>query len=140
MGYVPTKEFDRFSGGEDTPPGVFIHDDTHPGAQIVHVFGEATFAEAAALDATISGVIRIGQTVVIDMLECRYMDCAAVGVLVRAAKALREQLRLVIQRRSQSYRILELTGLTRVLHIFESIDEAVAPLQSVVPRARLRSV
>ncbi len=133
-------DFGNFSGGvEDAPPGVFIHDDTHPRAQIVHVFGEATFADAAALDATITGVIRIGQTVVVDMLECTYMDCAAIGVLVRAAKTLGAQLRLAIPRRSQSYRMLELTGLTRVLHIFESIEEAVAPLQSA-PFARLRSV
>jgi anti-anti-sigma factor len=120
--------------------GVFVDDDTDPRAAIVHVFGEATFADADALAAMILSVIRIGRTVVIDMLECTYMDCATIGVLVRAAKNLGERLRLVMPRRSQSYRMLDLTGLARVLYVFESIDEAVAPLGAAVPAVRLRSV
>jgi len=120
--------------------GVFIHDDTDPRAAIVHVFGEATFADTDALGSLIVSVIRIGRTVVIDMLECTYIDCAAIGVLVSAAKSLGDQLRLVIPRRSQSYRMLDLTGLTRVLHIFDSIAEAAAPLAATAPAVRLRIV
>jgi len=47
------------------------------------------------------------------------MDAAAIGVIVRAARDLGDGLRLAIPRGSQGYRMLELTGLTRVLHIFE---------------------
>jgi hypothetical protein len=36
--------------------------------------------------------------------------------------------------------MLDLTGLARVLYVFESIDEAVAPLGAAVPAVRLRSV
>lgn len=120
--------------------GVFIHDDTDPRAAIVHVFGEATFAETQGLESIIVSTVRIGRPVVIDLLECSYMDCAAIGVLVRAAKNLGDQLRIVISPRSQGYRILTLTGLTRVLHLFETIVEAVAPLVQAPPPARLRSV
>jgi anti-anti-sigma factor len=113
--------------GEDASfGGVFIHDDSHPRAAVVHVFGEATFADRAAFESMIVSVIRIGRPVVIDMLECTYMDCAAIGVIVRAAKNLGDQLRLVIPRRGQGYRVLDLTGLASVLHIFETVDEAVA--------------
>jgi anti-anti-sigma factor len=132
--------FGEWSDQDDVSPGVFIHDDTDPRAAIVHVFGEATFADAAALGSMISGVIRIGRTVVIDMLECSYMDCATIGVLVRAAKGLGDRLRLVIPRGSQGYRMLDLTGLARVLNVFDTLDEAIAPLAHATPVARLRIV
>jgi anti-anti-sigma factor len=120
--------------------GVFIHNDTDPRGSIVHVFGEATFVDTASLESMIAGAVRIGRPVVIDLRECRYMDCATIGVLARAAKSLGDQLRLVIPRRGQGYRMLELTGLTRALHLFETIDEAVAPIREAFTRPRLRGV
>jgi anti-anti-sigma factor len=120
--------------------GVFIHDDTHPRASIVSVFGEATFADTDALESFVVSVVRIGRPVIIDLRECRYMDCATIGVIVRAAKNLRDQLRIVIPRRSQGYRMLELTGLTRVLHLFESVETATAPIQPAPPPSHLRIV
>jgi anti-anti-sigma factor len=130
-------DFDRLA--DDTTAGVFIHDDTDPRAAIVHVFGESTFADTEALEELIVSVIRIGRTVVVDTRECTYMDCATIGVFVRAAKILGDQLRLVVPRPSQGYRMLDLTGLARVLHIFDSVDEAVSPVSSA-PRPRLRIV
>jgi anti-anti-sigma factor len=122
----------------ETTAGVFIHDDSHPRGALVHVFGEATFADTAALESIIVGAIRIGRLVVVDMRECTYMDCAAIGIIVRAARDIGDLLRLVVPRRSQGYRMLDVTGLTRVLHVFDTIDAAMAPL--VEPAPRLRSV
>jgi len=135
----PTFENDphEFAG---VSAGVFIHDDTNPRASIVSVFGEATFADTAALESFIVSVIRIGRPVIIDLRECSYMDCATIGVIVRAAKNLGDQLRIVIPTRSQGYRILELTGLTRALHLFENIDNAVAPIVDAPPPSHLRVV
>ena len=137
MAYVPRTPY---SDAIDEHGGVFIHDDGHPRAAIVHVFGEATFADAEAFESMIVSVIRIGRPVVIDMRECTYMDCAAIGVIVRAAKNLGDQLRLVISCKSQSYRMLELTGLTRVLHLAETVEAAAAPVTEIVPPVRLRVV
>jgi anti-anti-sigma factor len=114
--------------------GIFILDDSHPRASIVHVFGEATFAETSLFESAIVSAVRIGQPVVIDMCECSYMDCGAVGVIVRAAKSLGDQLRLAMPHHGQGYRILDITGLTRVLHIFEGVDEATG---SAPPRLRV---
>jgi anti-anti-sigma factor len=141
MAYVPLTDFgDDPQRNNDATAGVFIHDDTHPAAAIVHVFGEATFADTATFESMIVSVVRIGRPVVIDMRECTYMDCATIGVLVRAAKNLGDQLRLVIPRGSQGYRMLDLTSLLRVLHVFDAIDAAIAPIEDTVPRARLRIV
>jgi len=117
----------------DASAGVFIHDDTHPRASIVSVFGEASFADTAALESMIVSVIRIGRPVIVDLRECSYMDCATIGVIVRAAKNLGDQLRIVMPTRSQGYRMLELTGLTRVLHLFETIDAAASPIDEAPP-------
>jgi anti-anti-sigma factor len=141
MAFVPVDDFySAHDSRDEETAGVFIHDDTHPRAAIVHIFGEATFADARALEKMIVSVIRIGRPVVIDMLECAYMDCATIGVLVRAAKLLGDQFRIVIPRDGQGYRMLHLTGLTRVLHVFDSINEAVAPIVDSAPPARLRAV
>ena len=113
--------------------GVFIHDDTHPRASIVSVFGEATFADTAALESMVVSVVRIGRPVIVDLRECSYMDCATIGVIVRAARNLGDQLRIVIPTRSQGYRMLELTGLTRVLHLFADVDEAAGPVDEASP-------
>lgn len=134
MAYDYDNEF-----GDETA-AVIIHDDTNPRAAIVHVFGEATFADAAAFESMIVGVVRIGRPVVIDMLECTYMDCATIGVIVRAAKNLGDQLRVAISPAAQGYRMLDLTGLTRVLHLFETVDAATAPLVEAAPVMRLRVV
>jgi anti-anti-sigma factor len=124
----------------EAPAGVFIHDDTHPRASIVQVFREATFADTEALESMIVSVIRIGRPVIIDLRECTYMDCATIGVIVRAAKNLGAQLRIVIPPHSQGFRMLELTGLTRVLYLFETIESAVQPIVDAPPPSHLRSV
>jgi anti-anti-sigma factor len=131
---------DNSLGFNDVSGGVFIHDDTHPRASIVSVFGEATFADTAALESMIVSVVRIGRPVIVDLRECSYMDCATIGVIVRAAKNLGDQLRIAIPARSQGYRMLELTGLTRVLHLFETIDRAAGPIDEAAPTPQLRLV
>lgn len=136
MAYVPNAS-DRSTRARAT--GAFIYDDGNPRAAVVHVFGEATFADTASLESIIVSAIRIGRPVIVDMRECRYMDCAAIGVLVRAAKNLRELLHLVIPRRTQGYRMLDITGLLRVLQVHETLEAALAPAQSK-PVATLRSV
>ena len=137
MAFVSITDYDENPDGAfATKAGVFIHDDSHPRGAIVHVFGEATFADAAAFESVVVGAVRIGRLVAIDMRECTYMDCATIGVIVRAAKQLGDLLRLVIPRGSQCHRMLDVTGLLRVLHVFETVDAAMAPLVERPPRLR----
>jgi anti-anti-sigma factor len=140
MAFIQNSEY-RAAGKAEvtTTPAIFIHDDTHPRASIVHIFGEATFADTAQLESMIVGAIRIGRPVIIDLRECRYVDCAAIGVIVRAAKNLNELLRLAVPHASQAYRMLELTRLVHVLHVYQTLDEAIAP-RNTNPMAMLRCV
>ena len=139
MAYISRPDIHDDTTAAEATPGIFIYDDTNPRAAIVHVFGEATFADTRSMESVIVGAIRIGRPVIIDMRECIYMDCAAIGVLVRAAKNLRELLHLVIPTHSQGYRMLKLTGLARVLQIHETVEDALSP-STAKPVALLRSV
>jgi anti-sigma B factor antagonist len=139
MAYISRPDIHDGTQTNEATPGIFIHDDTHPGAAIVHVFGEATFADTASLESIIVGAIRIGRPVVVDMRECTYMDCATIGVLVRAAKNLGDLLRLVIPRHGQGYRMLDLVGLARVLQVHDTLEDALS-VNPGKPVATLRSV
>jgi anti-anti-sigma factor len=137
MAYVPNTKSYASRRSNETTPGIFIHDDSHPRASVVHVFGEATFADTAAFESMIGGAIRIGRPVIADMCECSYMDCATIGVLVRAAKSLGDLFHIALPKHSQGYRMLELTGLVKALLVHESVDDA---LLNPKPVATLRSV
>jgi anti-anti-sigma factor len=136
MAFISTGP-DGFGQLDDAQGGAFIHNDTDPRAAIIHVFGEATFADVREFESLIVSAVRIGRLVVLDMRECSYMDCATIGVIVRAAKMLGDQLRLVFPRASQGYRMLDLTGLVKVLHVSETLDASFAP---IVTSSRLHSV
>lgn len=138
MAYAPTPISKARTTSESTP-GVFIYDDSNPRVAVVFVFGETTFADTAEFESIIVGAIRIGRPVVIDMSECTYLDCAAIGVLVRAAKNLRDYLHLVVPRHSQGFRMLDITGLARVLQIHETLEAATTPA-ATKPVATLRGV
>ena len=131
MAFVQQSNFSNQPGEGDVTAGIFIYDDANPRAAIVNVFGEATFADAAVFESMIVGAIRIGRPVIIDFRECGYMDCATIGVLVRAAKNLRELLHIVLPSHSQGYRMLDLTGLVRALHIHESLESALSESKPV---------
>jgi anti-anti-sigma factor len=119
--------------------GIFIHDDSNPRVAVVHIFGEATFADVNDLESVVVCAIRIGRPVVLDLFECSYLDCAALSVIVRAAKNLGPLLRLAVPAESQCYRMLELVGLGHALNIYTSLDDAMSPPSTELVGA-LRSV
>ncbi len=104
--------------------GIFIHDDAFAHAEVIHVFGDATFADAPRLDEMLGDLSRAGRPIVLDLRECRSIDCATIGVLVRRAKALRDNFRLAVPSRARTRRMFELTGLTDALHLHETFDSA----------------
>ena len=66
-------------------------------------------------------------TVVVDLREVSFLDSTALGVLVSGLKRFRASggdLKLVVTGRSVS-KVLEITGLTDVFSIFETVEAAV---------------
>ena len=73
-------------------------------------------------------------TVVVDMRATEFCDTAALGVLVLAHKRATAEggdLRLVVGTPVVT-RVLALTGLDRAMHLFSTLEQAVAELPAVV--------
>jgi anti-sigma B factor antagonist len=67
--------------------------------------------------------------VVIDLLDVTFVDSTALGILVDVAKRLRTRggSMTVVCRDRNILRVLEITGLSRLFRVCESIPEAIAP-------------
>jgi anti-anti-sigma factor len=87
------------------------------------------------LSTTLQGLIEGGAARVLCSLQnTEYISSAGLGVILGAAKALKKangKLGLCCPRNSYTYEILETAGLTNVLLVFESEEEAVAGLQGI---------
>jgi anti-sigma B factor antagonist len=98
---------------------------THP--RVVAVSGEIDVATAPQLRECLHGVIAQGETtVVLDLLGVTFLDSTALGVLVGALKRCRElggELHVVVAD-SRIVKIFEITGLTSVFTIADSLESA----------------
>ncbi len=69
--------------------------------------------------------------VICDFGATKYISSAGLRVLLLAAKNLKRaggQLALVCTKSNYVYEVFELTGLTRIVPVFDTVDEAVAKL------------
>lgn len=101
------------------------------GAVVVAVTGEVDLdtaprlreAVAVALDEAASG------TCVLDLTDVTYLGSAGLTALVdatREAASRREPLRIVVDANRPVIRPIEITGLDQVLHLYHSVEEAMA--------------
>lgn len=96
-------------------------------ATVVTVLGELDVATAPALQEHLRSSVDAGATtVVVDLLEVPFLDSTALGVLVDAAKTLREHdgsLRIALKE-PRLKRLFEITGLTGTLPIYADVEAA----------------
>jgi anti-sigma B factor antagonist len=79
-------------------------------------------------------------TIVVDMTRTRFCDSSGLAVLVRAhrrALADGSELRLVLPVGGAVSRVFAITSLDRIIPLFGSLDEALAPRPTAVVRALL---
>jgi anti-sigma B factor antagonist len=107
-----------------------IEERSAQGATVVAVTGEIDVATAPQLQECLHGLIAQGQpSLVIDLLAVTFLDSTALGVLVGALKRCREQggdLQLVVAD-ARIMKIFEITGLTTVFPIVDSVAAVAAP-------------
>jgi anti-sigma B factor antagonist len=94
---------------------------------VIAVGGEIDVATAPQLRECLHRVIARGEsTVLVDLLNVTFLDSTALGVLVGALKRCRElggDLQLVVAD-SRIVKIFEITGLTNVFTIVDSLEAA----------------
>ncbi len=109
-----------------------IEDVEIDGVPVVSASGEIDVATAPPLRDRLQALTSSGKsTVVVDLLGVTFLDSTALGVLVGALKRCREaggDLPLVIAE-PRILKVFEITGLTGVFPIFESVREAVGSVK-----------
>ena len=100
-----------------------------PGVLVLEVTGDLDAANSQILrDALVGGIDREGGVIVVDMTEVNYIDSVGLGTLVAGLKRANEhgaRLRFVVTN-PQIQKVLNITGLVRVLDVYETPDSAIA--------------
>jgi anti-sigma B factor antagonist len=109
-----------------------IQDGVVDGVPVVTASGEIDVATAPPLRDRLQALTTSGKAnIVVDLLGVTFLDSTALGVLVGALKRCREaggDLPLVIAE-PRILKVFEITGLTGVFPIFESVAEAVGSVK-----------
>jgi anti-sigma B factor antagonist len=104
-------------------------DETHPPFAVLAVAGEVDVATAPGLRTQLLDLIGQGQrNLVVDLEGVEFLDSTGLGVLVSTVKRVRSEggdLALVCTRH-QILRVFEITGLTTVFAIHETLEQALA--------------
>ena len=98
---------------------------------LVSVSGELDLHTAGCLEARIKEAGTLGaDTVLVDLSEISFIDSAALVVLVRETKRLQSRGRslVLVTNDPRTRRILEVTGLDRVLRAYATLQDALADL------------
>jgi anti-sigma B factor antagonist len=103
-----------------------------PSCDVVHVRGVIDLLTAPSLDGALAEFLSRPDsgTLVVDLTEAGFIDSSGLNVLATAAERLIDGrngavLRLVVTR-PIIREALEVTGLTQVFQLYESVDDAVA--------------
>jgi anti-sigma B factor antagonist len=114
--------------GKDEPHEMALDlDETeHDGHAVVVVRGEVDLATSPQLRETLAVLVERSRSVVVDLDQVGFIDSTGIGVLVGGVKRARSHggdLSLVCTQR-RILKVLEITGLTQVFSVFESVDAA----------------
>jgi anti-anti-sigma factor len=96
---------------------------------VLQLAGEHDLSTVPAIDAAVERVAETGTTVVADLSEASFIDSTVIRTLLRFTER-GETLLLVVPQRGAVRRVLELTGVSKMLPVFET---RAAALRAVPP-------
>jgi anti-sigma B factor antagonist len=105
---------------------------------LVSVAGEIDLHTAPDLQAGIENAGAVGvDTVIVDLSKISFIDSTGLGVLVQGTKRRegRGQSLVLVTNDPRVLRVIEVTGLNRVLRIYATLHDALAQLQGEPPKA-----
>lgn len=102
---------------------------TVEGRSVVEVYGELDLSTSPALREAISSVEADGHPyLVVDFSGVTFMDSSGINVLAGAAKRLGPEAVLIAGSRPNINRLFELSGLSAVLRLYETVESALGEL------------
>jgi anti-anti-sigma factor len=103
---------------------------------VIHVEHDLDIASAPMLDASIRLAEAEERRVIVSLERCSYCDANGLTVLLRAKRRNGSNFAIVVPDSSRCHRVFEVTGLSRSLSLFPSLERAldtVPPAFSEVP-------
>lgn len=104
---------------------------------LIRVHGEIDLSNAREVSSKIGVVMgQEARRLVVDLSDTTYLDSAGVALLLRLAERLRvrrRQLHLVVPRGSPVRRVLDFTGLPRVIPLEARLEDALAQSHAGLP-------
>ena len=103
------------------------------GVRVVTVRGELDLSTAPDLEAQLEAALAAGESVMIDLTECEFIDSTGIALIVRtwqqieAADGAREF--VICSDDDQVGRVLEISGLNVSIPVLQSRDEGLAALR-----------
>lgn len=93
---------------------------------LLHCEGELDLATAPNLRQLVLDNVKPGAKIVIDLEKVTFVDSTGLGVLVGAVKRVSAQQGelILVANSTKVLKILEITGLTQVLHVVDSQEQA----------------
>ncbi|MBV9647519.1 MAG: STAS domain-containing protein [Candidatus Eremiobacteraeota bacterium] len=91
---------------------------------IIEVLSDIDVTTARVLDGGLQDVAEAGRRAVVDLSECPYMDSSGISVLIKHTRRLSEPLLVVAPEGSFARRVIEITGVNRVVALVDTLDAA----------------
>lgn len=82
---------------------------------MLHVFGDVDLCEATEFGKAIDEAAADGDSVVVNLTQCRYIDSAGLATLVRAGKRFGTRFSLLVAQKSQAALVLGITEIDTVI-------------------------
>jgi anti-anti-sigma factor len=95
-------------------------------AEIVHVFGDLDLVSASDFESHMVKSVRIGKRLVVNLLDCVYIDSTALAALVRAQRVVGNRLHVVIKQGSNVDRVFKITAMERYFPVTYQLEHAMA--------------
>ncbi|HTL85383.1 MAG TPA: STAS domain-containing protein [Acidimicrobiia bacterium] len=93
-------------------------------AVIATLLGEIDLSNVSEVEDKLAATARDAKELVVDIRELRYIDSSGFGMLERLTR--KTQLRVVLTEGAIVHRAFTVTGLSEVVPIYSSIDDALA--------------
>ena len=106
-------------------PFATVHE-VGPHGNLLHVFGDLDLISASALETAITAIAADDESLIVNLVDCRYLDTSGLTVLVRCRKRLGARLRLLVAAGSAPLRVLQITGLERVFGVVTTLETSAA--------------
>jgi anti-anti-sigma factor len=111
---------------EHLPGNYAIVHETTESAEILHVFGDLDLVSSPDFEAKMVSNVRIGKLLVVNLLECKYIDSSALGALIRARRVVGARLRVVIGQGGNVDRVFRITAMEKFFPVHFSLEHALA--------------